>query len=128
MSFDLFIQNNDNLLPRGDVRIVQVVAQPSPEGRRVRVGVEITPFREQPNLEIAILSADGRAVASTSVIALMHFKVEFNLHLRGVDDSAGDYIVRVQLYYEDAAEPQDTREAALHIPTATGDSPRNSES
>jgi hypothetical protein len=118
MSIDLILQNNPNLRPRDEVRIVSVEATPYPDRRRVKVEVEITPFRERPNLEIALEDAQGRIAASSSVIALMQFKMAFNLHVRGADDPAGQYIVRVLLYYEDIQTAQDTRQAELTIPAA----------
>jgi hypothetical protein len=118
MSIDLILRNNENLLPRDEVRIQSVTAAPYPDGRRVHIEITVTPFRERPNLEIAIFSADGRAVSTTSAIAIMSFRVAFNLHLRGVADPARDYSVRALLYYENLNAPQDTREVALHIPNA----------
>jgi hypothetical protein len=89
MSIDLILQNNDNLLPREEVRVERVKAAPYPDGRRVHVEVTVTPFRERPNLEITIINAGGKTVSSTSAIAIMNFRVTFTLHLRGVDDPAG---------------------------------------
>ncbi len=117
MSIDLIL-NNPNLLPREDVRIVSVTATPYPDRRRIKVEVEITPFRERPNLEISLHDAQGRIAASSSVIALMQFKTAFNLHLRSPEDPAGLYIVRVLLYYEDIQTAQDTRQTELTIPAA----------
>jgi hypothetical protein len=124
MSIDLILQNNDNLLPREEVRVERVKAAPYPDGRRVHVEVTVTPFRERPNLEITIINAGGKTVSSTSAIAIMNFRVTFTLHLRGVDDPAGEYTVRVQLYYDDINAPQDTHETALHITPAAPDSER----
>ena len=45
----------------------------------------------------------------------MNFRVALTMHLRGITDPAGDYTVRVQLYYEDAFTPQDTHIAALTV-------------
>lgn len=117
MSTDFFLQN-DNLRPRDEVRIENVTAIPYPDGRRVHVEIAVTPFRERPNLDITITSSEGRPVASTSAIEIMGFRVSFNLHLRGVDQPAGEYTVSVLLYYEDISQPHDRREAALHIPPA----------
>ncbi|HVO68876.1 MAG TPA: hypothetical protein VMT24_02455 [Aggregatilineaceae bacterium] len=119
MSSDLFLQNNPDLRPRGEVRIERVSAAPYPDRRRVHVEVEVTPFREQPNLEITIHDSNGRVAAATTVVALMNFKVAFTLHLRGADEPAGEYTVQVRLYYEDAETPQDAREAPLDIPPAS---------
>jgi hypothetical protein len=120
MSMNLFLQNNDNLLPRDQVRVERVEAVPFPDRRRVKLAIDVTPFRERPNLELTIRDADGKIVAGTSVIATMHFKMEFNLHLRGVDDPTGAYTVQVQLYYDDVRSPQDVGEANLVIPPANG--------
>lgn len=119
---NLYLQNNDNLLPRDQVKITEVTATPYPGGRRVNVAIAITPFRERPNLEIAILrvpddgeDAQSKPVASTSVITIMTFRVDFNLHLRGVEDPAGTYSVKVALYYEDVQSPQHTYSIELII-------------
>lgn len=116
MNANLFLQNNDSLRPRDEIRVERVVATPLPERRQVKVEVDITPFRERPNFEIIIRDADKNVVASSSVIASMHFKMAFNLHLRGVNDLAGTYAVQVQLYYDDVQSPQDTCEIAMSVP------------
>jgi hypothetical protein len=116
MGINLFLQNDPNLRPRNEVRIERVTATPYPDRRRVHVEVEVTPFREQPNLEITINDRNGKVAAATTVVALMNFKVAFNLHLRGSDDPVGPYTVQVRLYYEDVESPQDAREAHLDVP------------
>lgn len=116
MSIDLILLNSPNLLPRDEVRIERVAAAPYPDRRRIKVEVEVTPFRERPNLEITITHGDGKIAASSSVISLMQFKTTFHLHLRGLDDPAGEYTVRVMLYYEEVQLPQDVRETVLRIP------------
>lgn len=118
MSMDLFLQNNPDLRPRDEVRLERVTASAFPDRLRVKIEVEITPFRERPNLEIALLDSVGRPVAEASAVAVMNFSVAFVLHIRGVDDPAGDYTARVQLYFDDAASPQDQRDAPLTIPAA----------
>ena len=110
------LQNNPNLLPPEKVRVEKVSATPYPDGRRVKVAVELSPFREQPDLDIDILDAQGRAVAGVNVIGVMNFRTAFVLHLRGVAEPAGDYTVRVHLRYEEHADAQDTHSVPLHIP------------
>lgn len=101
------------LLPPDQVRIEQVRAVPYPDRRRVRVEVEITPFRERPNLEIAISNQAGRAVATASAVDLMTFRTAFTLHLRGSDEAGPGYEVLVLLYYDDPLAPQDRYQAPL---------------
>jgi len=115
MDTNFFLMNNDNLVPREEVRIERVEAQVYDDQRRVKVAIQVTPFRERPNLEIVIRQAAGQPVATSSVIATMHFKMEFNLHLRGIENPAGDYTVQVVLYYDELTSPQDAQEIPLHI-------------
>jgi hypothetical protein len=119
---DLIIQNNANLFPRDHVKIEQLEIVPFPGVRRVKVIVHITPFRERPNLEIAIFNADGVPVASTSVIEAMTFKLDLNLHLRGDAEPDGTFSARVKLYFDDLDAPQDTKQVHFHMgPPASGD-------
>jgi hypothetical protein len=119
---DLIIQNNANLFPRDQIQIERLEVAPYPDGRRVKVIVQITPFRERPNLDIAVFDADGSRVASSSVIGAMAFKLELNLHLRGDTAPEGTFSVRVKLYFDDIDAPQDARQAQFHIePSASGD-------
>ena len=112
---DLIIQNNANLFPRNQIQIERLEAAPFPDRRRVKVSVHITPFRERPNLDIAIFNADGARVASTSVIEAMTFKMEMNLHLRGDAPLEGIFTVRVMLYFDDLSAPQDTKQAQFSV-------------
>lgn len=114
---NFFLQNNDNLKPREEVRIEKLGAEPLPDGRRIKVSMEVTPFRERPNLEIALFDQAQRKVSGTTVIEAMTFRMEFILHLRNVTEPAGDYELRAALYYEDLASPQHRAQATVRIPT-----------
>lgn len=120
MDSNFFLLNHDHLVPRDQVRITRLEAVPYPDGRRIKVQLDVTPFRERPNFEIGIRDESGALVAGTSVVASMHFKMEFVLHLRGVHTPGGDYQLHILLYYDDINAPQDTQEITLHIPPADG--------
>lgn len=112
MTMDL-IPPNLPLLPPEEVRIESVRALLYPDRRRVRVEVTLTPFRERPNLEIALLSGEGRTVSSANAVAVMNFRLAFTLHLRDSKAPAADFRARVTLYYDDPQTPQDEQEAPL---------------
>lgn len=119
MDMDLHILNNPNLHPREEVRLEDVAAVLSDDQRRIKVSVEATPFRERPNFEITIRDRAGNTVASTSVIAPMHFKTEYHLHLRGpAAATAQQLTVSVELYYDDMAQPQDQKSLTVDLPAA----------
>jgi len=93
--------------PQKKIKIERLEAQPYPDGWRVRVTIEVTPFQVRPNLEIRVQSSDGRSVAELSVIETMHHHMEFTVHVRGVTSPAGQYVAEVKLYYDDPTAPQD---------------------
>ena len=120
MEINLF--NDANLVPqpKHKVRIEEFVATPYGDRFRVKVNVKLTPFQERPNLLIVARRSDGLTVSDLDVIATMHFENEFTMHIRGLDDSAGDYMLSAELYYESRDPPQDKAEIAFVIPPLEG--------
>ncbi len=104
--------------PRERVRITELAAMPYPDGSRVHTRIKLTPFLEKPNLEIYAQKVDGPIVAEMSVIETMTPNLEFTLHIRGIDERTGDYLLRAELYYDDRLQPQDTQEIVFHIAEA----------
>lgn len=78
-----FRDPNQPLLPRSQVRITDLRAEPRPDGKRVRVYLALTAFQERPSGEIRILNAFGDELASASFIETISPRMEFTLHLRG---------------------------------------------
>jgi hypothetical protein len=89
-----------------ETRITALSAEPYPDGYRLRVNIEITPFQKRPHLEILLKDADDDEIASTSIIEPMSWKLEFTMHVR--DELNNPYTLEARLFYPDgpAAEPQ----------------------
>ena len=120
MTNNLFFFDSDEApLPREQVKITELTVQPYPDGSRVAMQLKITPFLERPNLEIYARKDGGPIVAEMSVIETMTPRLEFTLHIRGVDSLAGDYALRAELYYDDRLSPLDTREIQFTIAPET---------
>jgi hypothetical protein len=98
-----FTDPTDIPLPPDEVRIRQFRAEPWPDGRRVRVCLEITPFQKRPNGELSIHDADGNEVASLTIIETIDPKMDLTVHLR-VPEPAGAYTARAIIYYYEADE------------------------
>ena len=98
-----------------DVTIESLSASLYPDGLRLFVEIEVTPFTERPNLLILLQDAPGRILNELSVIATMHNKMEFTLHLRNMAGSQAPYTLVVELYYETRQPPQDRREISLDL-------------
>ncbi|MBZ0305196.1 MAG: hypothetical protein K8I82_03925 [Anaerolineae bacterium] len=102
--------------PQEKVKIERLDSSVYEDRWRVRITIHVTPFRVRPNLAVVLLTQEGHLAAELSVIETMHAKMEFTLHIRGLSDPAGNYILRVRLYYgEDLHTPFDEQEHKFTI-------------
>ncbi|NDJ87262.1 MAG: hypothetical protein GYB66_15395 [Chloroflexi bacterium] len=125
-----FFEPGDVPQPPDNVKIERLDALPHPDGWRVKIELHVTPFQQRPNFEVILLRRDedgtDSQIANLSIVETMHPKMEFTMHIRGVDDPNGDYLLRAILYYrehaeEGAEEPppveiKDQREIMFSIP------------
>jgi hypothetical protein len=113
---DIFFADPDEIpLPPEQVRIRELRAEPSHDGQRVRVYMEVDPFEfnQRPNAELLITDPRGQEVASASVIGSMTRKVELTMHLRGERES-GRFILHATLFYsviQERSDPENGIEA-----------------
>ncbi len=96
-----FFFPEDNLIRATpeETRVTSLAAEALPDGRRLRVNLEITPFQKRPYIEAALNDADGEEVASTSVVEPLSWKLEFIMHIRG--ELRNPYTLHARLYYPD---------------------------
>jgi hypothetical protein len=89
-----------------ETRITSLTAQPYPDGYRLRVNIEMTPFQKRPYLEVVLNDAEGDEVASSSIVEPMGWKLEFTMHIRG--ELKNPYTLEATLFYPDGptTEPQ----------------------
>jgi hypothetical protein len=101
---DIFFQDpNEIPLPPAEVRILEFRASPYPDGRRVRVYLEVTPFQKRPNVDVSVDDKIGNTAAEVSIIETMTRKMEFTIHLR-VPKPEGTYSVDAVVYYKPVEE------------------------
>ncbi len=89
-----------------ETRITSLTAEPYPDGYRLRVNIEMTPFQKRPHLEVTLKDAEGEEVTSSSIVEPMSWKIEFTMHIRG--ELKNPYTLEARLFYPDGpeAEPQ----------------------
>lgn len=96
---DIFFTDPDEVpLPPQEVRILLFKVEPNPDGRRVVVHFQLTPFQEKPNIEISINDADNIEVAQLNVVEAIENRMDFTVHLRK-DDTAGKYNAEMRVFY-----------------------------
>jgi hypothetical protein len=98
---DIFFHDPDDVpLPPGEVRIRAFTATPYPDGRRVKVYLEVSPFQKKPSGEITILAAGETVVATANIIETVTRRMELTMHLR-LAEPGGSYTARAELYYDE---------------------------
>jgi hypothetical protein len=109
--------------PRDQVKIELLDAQVYADRWRVKININVTAFLERPNVAVALVrdfDHEPRVMGEMDIIETMHPKMEFTMHIRGVDDPAGDYTLKARLYYEqDIATAYDQRELSFKVPQET---------
>ena len=111
MTMDIFFTDpNDIPLPPDEVRIREFKADPWPDGRRVKVYLEVTPFQKRPSSEVVIMDDTGQPVAAANIIETIDPKMEINMHMR-TSKSHGAFTASVVLFYlQDIEEGQPEEE------------------
>jgi hypothetical protein len=115
-----FFINDPNLerYPPADTRILDLHAEPAPDGKRLRVTLELTPFQKRPDLELSLNDSLGSQVSAASIIEPVGWKLELTLHIRKLGETAGKYTLTASLSYPEMGEI-DHRTLLIDIPVLT---------
>ena len=107
MTMDFFFPEDhlDRMTPE-ETDITSLSVEPYPDGRRLHVNIEMTPFQKRPHLDVTITNGDGEEIASANVVEPLNWKIEFTMHLRG--ELKNSYTLEAKLFYPDgpSKEPQ----------------------
>jgi len=115
-----FFLNNpevERVVPES-TRILALRAEPYPDGKRLRVALDLTPFQQRPNIELALSDAEGNETGSASIVEPVAWKLELTLHNRTAAPAAGPYRLTARLSYPELGMV-DQREVVVTIPPAT---------
>ena len=104
---DIFFADSDKIpLPPQEVRIRDLQVVPYPDGRRIRLLIELTPFQKYPSGEVTITDSLGNLSASASFIEAVTPRFEMTLHLRKTDPNSNYEIVLILFYPQEIEEEQ----------------------
>src|SRR5690348_13666718 len=101
--------------PPEEMRILELRVEPVQDGgpARLRVYLEVTAFQQRPYLEVTLQDAEGREIASVSVIEPMQRKNVFTMHVRGPQQD-GRFGLAARLFYPEKPD-SDTRKIEFEI-------------
>lgn len=83
-----------------ETRITSLTAEPYPDGNRLRVNIEVTPFQKRPYIDVLLTDSNGDEVASSSIVEPLGWKLEFTMHIRD-EELKNPYTLEAKLYYPD---------------------------
>jgi hypothetical protein len=110
---EFFFADDVERMEPAQTRLLDLRAEPYPDGKRLRLGLELTPFKQRPNIEIALKDSRGETAASASIVEPAGWKLELTLHIRA-PDPGGSYRLEASLGYADLGEV-DRREVAVAV-------------
>ena len=101
-----FPEDNLNRMTPEETHITVLSADPYPDGRRLHVNIEMTPFQQRPHLEVILTNGNGDEIQTTSIVEPLSWKIEFTMHIRG--ELMNPYTLSAKLFYPDgpSTEPQ----------------------
>ena len=96
-------------LPPESTRILDLRAKPYPDGRRVRIELDLTPFLKRPLIELALTDQNDAQCGTASLVEPMGWKLELTMHIRSQSSSpsdlvTGQYSLLAVLTYPDLGE------------------------
>ncbi|MDD5367686.1 MAG: hypothetical protein PHQ40_01260 [Anaerolineaceae bacterium] len=87
-------------LPAPEVRMTELRIEPWPDGNRIRVHLNLTPFETRPSVELTVFDPGGEEVANAIILETMLPRIVVTLHLRPAE-SGMEYRLQASLFYED---------------------------
>jgi hypothetical protein len=116
MGFFQIDPNVERMLP-ADTRLLNVRAELYSDGKRLKVGLDLTPFQQKPYLDLVLTDASGEIITTTSIVEPVNWNLELNLHIRKSSTSDnGVYKLTVVISYPDLGDV-DRRDLTIEIPS-----------
>jgi hypothetical protein len=88
----------DDALPPEEVRFTELRVEPWPDGRRVRVHLTLTPFQQNPNLDVILSDASGEEAGRVDIIETAEYRIVFTMHIRSAQAS-GPFSLKANISY-----------------------------
>jgi hypothetical protein len=116
-----FFLNDESLEkePPATTRFLDLHAEPSSDGKLLKVVLALTPFTQRPYLDLALTDSNGGVVVTTSIVEPVSSKLEVNLHFRNPTSDLGEvYNLTAIISYPDIGEV-DRQKISIKIPLSS---------
>jgi hypothetical protein len=81
-----------------EVNILELNAEPYPDGQRVKVSLVLSSCQESPNVMITITDQKDHPLTSTNIISVFSQENEITMHLPERKRQPGTYQVKAEVY------------------------------
>ena len=85
--------------PDQGVEIISLEAFPYPDGRRIKVQFQLSPFTQGPSALVSLAAEDGKIIASVNIVNIFTPENEITLHVANEDALSGSYEVKLNLFH-----------------------------
>jgi hypothetical protein len=114
-----FFDSNEAPVPPEDVRVRSLNVEPYPDGKRLALDLDVTPFQEAPDLAIRIQDRHDNLIASTDVIEASDPKMRLTIHIRGPAPQ-GPLAAVVEVHYQDQGQV-DSKQVGFEFPNESSE-------
>ncbi|MBN2388933.1 MAG: hypothetical protein JXB85_18100 [Anaerolineales bacterium] len=101
---EFFLDPDIERLPPARTRLLDLRAEPSSDGQRLRLHLELTPFEQRPDLELTLTDPDGSPCGSASIVGPVSWVLELTFHVRKPVEVPGIYTLTAVLSYVEHGE------------------------
>lgn len=115
MDINFFDNPQETPRAREEVRFKQIGIFVYEDLRRVAVGLELTPFRERPCIDIVVKNGSGIIAGSMVIIESLSPNLTLTMHLRDREPT-DEYELTAQIYYD---HPEQKARDNYHAETVT---------
>jgi hypothetical protein len=103
-------------LPPSETRLLDLQAEPYPNGNLLRVTFQLTPYQQGPTLDLILTNSAGKIVSSASIVEPVVCNLEINLHiLKAHETTGGLYRLTGVLSFPELGEV-DRKEIVIELP------------
>jgi hypothetical protein len=104
-------------LPPAAIRLINLRAEPYPDGKRLRIVLELSPFQQKPHLALSLTDPTGEVVTTISIIEPVACNLDLTLHLRKPGAPVGGPYTLVAILSYPGLGEIDRRDLPVKIPS-----------
>ena len=98
MNGDAFFRTDQITPADNEIEIIDLIAEPYQDHRRVKINFRLSFFQEPPNAAITLYGVDGEKIASVDLVNLIEPENEITLHIPKSQSKVGEYQVQLNLF------------------------------